>query len=449
VAPDGTTPLHDAVRRGEFARVEALIKGGANVNATTRYGVSPISLAALNGDAKVVELLLGHGANANATSGEGETVLMLAARAGNPAVVKALLDHGAAVNAKEGWYEQTALMWAAGENHADVVPLLARAGADLSARTVVNKGRGGVGIATTTPGGLTALIFAVRDGAAAAAAALLDAGADVNLADPNGSTPLVYALLNGHFDLAVMLIERGADPNRCDTTGRGPLYVAVDMHSLEFLFNRPSPKLVDTHTSRELVEMLLAHGADVNQELTNTILPPKAFATGNSNLTAGSTPFLKAASTSDVEMMKLLLEWGANPFQTNKTGANALMMSAGLAWKVPWSRGSQEEAIEAAKLLLDLGLDIHAADESGQTALHGAAMRTEQDATKLIQYLVDAGANLYARTKAGRTPLDESGGEDNKTAADVRRGNDQSRELLQALMKTHPDPAKGLASTGR
>ena len=129
---------------------------------------------------------------------------------------------------------------------------------------------------------------------------------------------------------------------------------------------------------------------------------PSRAATGDRNLTEGSTPFLKAATTSDVEMMRLLLDWGANLYQTNQINANALMMVAGLNWQPQGSIGPQDDAVEAAKILLDWGLDINATNDQGQTALHGAAARTEdRDANKLIQFLVDRGANLYARTKAG------------------------------------------------
>jgi len=453
VAPDGTTALHEAVRSGNAAKVLALIKAGANVKAATKYGVTPIALAAQGGDAKITDALLAAGADANTVSGEGETVLMTASRSGNPDVVKTLIAHGADVNAKEGWFQQTAMMWAAAEDHGEVVTLLAKAGADVNAKAAVieRAGRGGGGGTTTaTPGGMTALLYAARDGSVSAARALVDAGADPNIGDPNGSPALVYALINGHFDVAALLLEKGANANVYDSTGRGPLYVAVDMHTLEFRFNRPDPKLTDKHTSLDLTKMLLEHGADVNHQLSGSIIAPKGFATGNRALTAGSTPFLKAATTSDVEMMKLLLDWGADPYLTNKTHSNALMLAAGLSWRVIYSRGTQEEAIEAVKLCMSLGMDINAADDLGQTALHGAAMRTEdQDANKLIQFLVDNGANLYAKNKTGRTPWDEANGElvTKENAGGDRRGiNHRSLAILDQLMKAHPDPSKAVAA---
>lgn len=90
---------------------------------------------------------------------------------------------------------------------------------------------------------------------------LADAGAALDLGDPNGISPLIYTLINGHDDAAAVLLEKGANPNMVDSTGRGPLFVAVDMHTLEFRFNRPDPKLTDRLTPLDLIKMLLAHGA--------------------------------------------------------------------------------------------------------------------------------------------------------------------------------------------
>jgi ankyrin repeat protein len=162
-------------------------------------------------------------------------------------------------------------------------------------------------------------MFAARQGAIEAAQALVDAGANLNQVDPDGISPMQVALLSGHYDFAGFLIKKGANVNLADRTGRAPLYVAVDMHSLEWRFNRPAPKKVEKqYGSADIVKMLLERGADVNAQLSAGILGPSRAATGNRNLTKGSTPFLKAATTSDVEMMRLLLEWGADPFQPTR-----------------------------------------------------------------------------------------------------------------------------------
>src|SRR5262245_61953992 len=179
-APDGTTALHEAVRQNDLKKVEALIAGGADVKAATRYGVTPINLAALNGNASILRKLLEAGADPNSASPGGETALMTAARTGNVDAVQSLLDRRPNVNASDGAHGQTALMWAVAENHAPIVRLLAAHGADVNARTVVTIPKGeyvaaraggasGPGIIRqralpTADGGMTPLLFAVRDG---------------------------------------------------------------------------------------------------------------------------------------------------------------------------------------------------------------------------------------------------------------------------------------------
>jgi ankyrin repeat protein len=451
--PDGTTPLHVAVRAGDMPRVQALLHAGANVNAATRYAnVTPITLAAINGDAAMIDVLLKAGADPNTANGEGETVLMRAARTGNPQAVKALIDHGADVNAHEGWFQQTALMWAAAQNHGDAARALIMAGADMNARAIVPD----IPIPTDNAGGLpsqaangqTPLLYAARNGAIDAIRALADSGANLDLADRNGISPLSYALLNGHYDAAAVLLDKGADPNVVDITGRGPLFVAVDMHSLENRFNRPDPKLDNMLTPLELVKRLIDKGAHIDQKLTAPPIRPKTNAGINPNLIAGSTPLLRAATTSDVELLRLLVARGADPTVTNKDGTNALMMAAGLNWRLPFSRGTQDEAVESVRFLLDLGLDVNAVNVAGDTALHGAASRTEdQDANKLIEFLVANGANLYTKNKKGRLPRDDAGTGEKASAngeGEQRGINHRSLALLEKLMRENPErPSAG------
>jgi len=434
-APDGTTPLLAAVRAGDATRVAALIKSGADVNASNKYGVSPLFEAAEAGQGAIVELLVKAGADVNAARGEGQTILMTAARSGNAAAVKALIEHGADVNAKETWFGETPVMLAAAENHPDVIKLLAGRGAninDASTDMSQNQGRGGGG-GGGAKGGFTAVAFAARNGSIDSLKALADLGADLNKPDPDGITPLALALLSGNYDAAKLLIERGADVNKGDRTNRTPLYIAADMKTLQWRFNRPAPPPVDKAgtSAFDIVKLLLAHGADVNVRLANNIIAPKRAATGNSNLSAGSTPFLKAASTSDLELMRYLLDWGADPWITNNIHTNALMMAAGLNWH-PVDMGPlnrQEEAIEAAKLLFGLGFDVNATNDRGETALHGAASRTEdKEAGDLVMFLVDHGANLYARTKAG---------------ANAGRGGAGGAQQAQAPQAGPPTPQRG------
>jgi uncharacterized protein len=356
---------------------------------------------------------------------------MTAARTGNVDAVKMLIARGANVNARETWHNQTALMWAAAENHGDVVRALVAAGADMNARAKVVAGmperpRGGAsgeiaqqGVHSNFPkGGLTALLYAVRQNAVDGVRALADKGVDLNQADPDGFTATILAILNGHYDLAEMLVERGAGVDVTDGSGRTPLYTAVDMHTFEYSYNRPTAKPSGQKDSVDLVKFLLAHGANPNTRLTSRVVPPKYDTAGNPNLIAGATPFLKAASTSDVTLMRMLLDAGADPFIRNAARTNALLAIAGLNWRNPGGLGSEKDAIEATDMCLKAGLDIESFNDLGQTALHAVTMRgrgssgenedgpNTAESENLVRFLVAHGARLDAKDKAGRTPLD-------------------------------------------
>src|SRR5215472_13308199 len=207
--PDGTTALHWAVRHNDATLVDTLIKAGADVKAATRYGVTPINLAATNGNAAIIRRLLDAGVDPNPANPGGETALMTATRTGKIDAMKVLLDRGANVNAHDTTHAQTALMWAVTENHADAVKLLLERGADVNAATTVTITKGeyvparsaaasGTGIirqrALPTPnGGMTPLLFAVRDANTGMVRLLLDRGAKIDQASGNHTTPLVIA----------------------------------------------------------------------------------------------------------------------------------------------------------------------------------------------------------------------------------------------------------------
>jgi uncharacterized protein len=428
--PDGTTALHWAARAGDTDLVTLLIGAGARVGAANRYGVTPLSLAASNGHAGIVDALLKGGAPADEAGSEGETPLMLAARSGSVGAVGLLLEGGADANAREQWYGQTALMWAASEDHGAVVEQLMARGADVNARAKVlepprrdvldfrtdKNGQALQTLLTTFPrGGLTALLFAARQGSLAAARALVAGGADLNLADPDGISPMVLAIRNGHYDVAALLVEKGADVNAADRAGRTPLYVAVDMHSLDWIQNRPAPKADEGPDSLDMVQLLLARGARPDAQLT--AVPPgwkgDAIAAQNTfgNLiAAGTTPFVRAAKNGDLPVLRLLIEAGANPNVSTRNRTTALMAligGLGRAYGADLSVSPAEEknALAVAALCLDLGADVNAANEAGQTALHAAAAI---GANGVVRFLVERGARLDVRTKQGRTPLDEA-----------------------------------------
>jgi ankyrin repeat protein len=406
---DGTTALHWAVRADDLELVRLLLRAGAGVRAANRYGVTPLQLAAINGSVTTARVLLDAGADPNAVLPEGETVLMTAARTGSPDLIKVLLDRGADLNARENWYGETALIWAAAENHADAVRVLLGGGADVnqaSASLAFKTRRNGQSILSL--GRWTPLMYAARENAIDAGRVLVAAHADLNVTDPDGATALVIAIINANYDFAAFLIDAGADPNVVDKdAGMGPLYAAVDMHRLAVGHGRPNPRPTGLLDSVEIVRRLLAHKADPNAALKAAIFQ-RQHTFGDGSLGKGATPFMRAAKSGDVEMMKLLLGAGADPRAT-VANATALMFAAGLGWRdgspaaPSYDQGSPEEATQAIALMLDLGLDINAANDNGDTALHLAA--TGRGSPQIVRFLITRGANLQAKNKRGQTPL--------------------------------------------
>jgi ankyrin repeat protein len=393
---DGMTALHWAAYHDDLETAKLLVGAKADVKAGNRYGVTPLSLACGNGNEAMVVLLLDAGADPNTKLRGGETPLMTAARTGKPGPVRALLVRGADVNARER-RGQTSLMWAAAEGHAEVVAALLKAGADFR---------------TPLPSGFTPLFFVAREGRTDVVRILLKAGADVNeamqprkssgRAPARGTAPLIMAVENGHFELAVVLLEAGADPNdqRSGFTALHTLTWVRKPNRGDEESGDPVPTGSGNLTSLQLVETLVEHGADVNARL-------KRGASGRGVLgRVGATPFLLAAMTADVALMKMLVKLGADPRLPNSQHATPLMAAAGLGCLAPGEEaGTEDEAIEAVKLALELGNDVNAVDDNGETAMHGAAYKSFP---RVVQLLADKGARIEVwnrKDKYGWTPM--------------------------------------------
>jgi ankyrin repeat protein len=405
---DGSTALLWTAHWNDPDTADLLLRAGADADAANELGMTPLSQACTNGNASLVRLLLKSGANPNLRIATGETPLMTCAKTGNVDAVRALLEAGADVNAKEPVQNQTAIMWAAAEHHPDVVKALIGAHADLTAHTKQ---------------GFTVLHFAARVGDVECVKLLLAAGMDINTrtqADNNparngvvvvlgfpksvwtsGYTPLLVATVRGQVAMAHFLLEQGADPNILDA-GFTPLHWAsTNWESFGsnpiYGFEDPMSGIPDRQAKLGLVKALLAHGANVNARMTR---PQPTFAGGYLDA-EGATPFLLASSADDLEIMRILLDAGADPKIPTATNATAIMAATGLNHFIGESPVTEAQALEAVKLLLDLGVDPKGETTFGENALFGPAYRGWNT---LLKQMIDLGVNVNAVSKAGVTP---------------------------------------------
>ena len=400
---DGTTALHWAAERDDLELTDLLLRAGAHVTVRTREGVTPLQLAAINGSAPMIDRLIKSGADPTVPlTPSGDTALMMAARTGKTEALRVLLEAGSRINAQESWGGTTALMWAVAEGHADAARMLLAAGGDINARSAYVAAANGRGFEGRTPtvnrteakseefasGWLTPLMFAARDGHVELARILAGAGADVNAVAGDGKTALALAIFNGNYEVASLLVDRKADVNTADAQRFTPLFWAVDRRNMETAPNFPWTVTADP---MPLIRKLLDAGAEPNALVNNT---PRARMREGSPRIVFATALMRAAFAADLELVKLLLERGADPKLISRDGETMVSAAAGLAFIHGYHRGkSPEERLQVVKLFVELGNDVNQADDYGITPLMAAG---NYGSVPIIQYLIDAGADLSA-----------------------------------------------------
>jgi uncharacterized protein len=452
----GTAALHWAVHFNNRDMVDLLLAAGANVNGANRYGQAPIHVAVQQRHGSMVQQLLDAGANVEQLDASGEPPLLMATRLGDTAMVEILLAHDAQVDARDLNYGQSPLMIAVREEYPELVQRFLAVGADVNAQSLAGEvqpvvlpsevpvgtsqgvgiNRSGLpdrGMRYPITGMKTPLLFATRQGNLALTQLLVEAGANIETPDANGITPLINAILNhsvvnvnrpgksDHLKIAQYLIEAGADVNAQDWYGQTPLWSAVDIRNLEFTVTATTNK-VDRESAYALIESLLAAGADPNPRIKE-FPPERRFIAGTGfngwvDMT-GQTPFLRAAISGDLRVLRLLLDHGADPNINTTGGTTPLMVAAGLSWAVAETFDEGPEALlETVKLTHSLGNDINAVNSMGLRAIHGAANR---GSNAIISYLVENGALLDVADNEGRTPIDWAEGELTGARAPTRK----------------------------
>jgi len=284
--------------------------------------------------------------------------------------------------------------------------------------------------------------LAARQGQLEAVKALMEAGADVNqrgAGDP--VTPLLIATMNGHFDLAKYLVDHGADPNLAQANGATPLYAALNCQwSDKALYPQPRAYEQQQTSYLDLMKVLLEKGANPNMRLTRKVWYSQYDFDQSGVDESGATPFFRAAYAADVDGMKLLVAYGADPnIRTMRTpgrvrtgdvtrevqdvsplppvppggpAITALLAASGEGYGEGFAANHHHHApagmLPAVKYLVEeLGMDVNAKDHDGNTAVHNAAARGDNE---MILYLVSKGADVKQINREGKTTVDMANG---------------------------------------
>ena len=317
--------LLQAIRLDDFAKVQELLKGGANANYRNLVtGVTPVASAAYHGRRAVLELLIRHGASVDdvpwglreeriavssvplaqrdlmRAMARGDTALISAVRRSDLPMVELLLDAGAGVMVPNREGETPGLL-AARAGEARIVGLLLRHGLDPDAKSFPMRVSY---LLTRLAQGEELpplLIEAARHGHGEVVATLLRAGASAGIRDQDGRTALHRAAADGHADIVRQLLKHEAGVDVRDRAGTTALMAAAR----------------GGHAA--VVRMLLAAGAGMN-------FVDEAVAQGNGSA-QGMSALIYAVDGGHTEVIRLLLQHGAQANLRSSRGENALELA--------------------------------------------------------------------------------------------------------------------------
>lgn len=420
----GVTPLWLAATNGDAGMIRMLMNAGADANEQLPLGRTPLMIAARTGNPEAVGALLDGGADIEARDARvGTTPLMWAADQGHAAAVALLIERGADISARSDPVEriggggggpgksgdprtavrQNVLRILCEQTQAEetsqqtpaLTPAVDEAAVEAEGpreddgpcgSAAIGTGGGRGGREPELDGGqMTALVYAARSNSLETARVLVEAGADVNQTAGYGWSPLLAATHNRNYQLAAYLIEHGADVNLAHNGGWTPLYLATDNRNVE---GGDYPTRSADMDHLEYIRLLLDAGADVNARIVASTESRTTFTDQWLN-EEGATAFLRASQSGDLVLMRLLLEYGADPHINTTLGVTPLDVAAGIGWvEGIQSEWSAEQTVEAVRLLLDLGIDPNHQADTGRVALHGAA---HKGATEVVRVLVEEG----------------------------------------------------------
>ena len=404
------TPLHVACHFGKLEIVQLLLDHGADANAETEGGLKVLHQVSFGpyecqeDGVRVAELLLEHGAEVDTRDKDHWTPLHFASQYGKAEILRLLLDHGAEVNAETDNREKPLHLVSYGEYKSQevgvhLIQLLLERSADVNARrndhqTPLHAASyfGNVGIVrllldhgadpeANADGDMgdkplhkvSSGEYRSQEDGVRVAQLLLEHGADVNTRRDDHWTSLHAASYFGNVEIVRLLLDHGADP---EASAEG------------YMGDKPLHKVsVGEYRSHEdgvrVAQLLLERGADVNTRRNDH-----------------QTPLHAASYFGNVEIVRLLLDHGADP----EANAEGSMGEKPLHKVSVGEYRSQEDGVRVGQLLLERGADVNTRRNDHQTPLHLASYFGN---VEIVRLLLDHGADSEANAECdyGAKPL--------------------------------------------